>query len=62
VDTSSKYPFAPVTLGHIAIKLLRVGGGGETVSLSDGNPFVFGSSNELCDSARVSCLTAPISY
>jgi hypothetical protein len=43
------------------MKLLRVGGGGETVSLSDGNSFVFESSNELCDSARVSCLTAPIS-
>jgi hypothetical protein len=61
VDTSSKYPFAPVTLGHIAIKPLRVGGGGETVSLAEGNPFVIGSSDEVCDSVRVSCLTAPIS-
>jgi hypothetical protein len=61
VDASSKYPFAPRTLGHIAIKLLRVGGGGETVSVLDGNSFVFRSSNEVCDSVRVSCLNAPIS-
>jgi hypothetical protein len=47
VDTSSKYPFAPVTPGHVAIKLLRVGGGGETVSISNGNSFVFGTSNKV---------------
>jgi len=59
-ETSSEYPFAPGTLGHVAIKVLRVGTGGETVSFSDGNSFVFGSSNEVCDSARVPCLNAPI--
>jgi len=53
VDTSSKYPFARDTPSHVAMKLLRVGGGGKNVSISDGNSFVVGRANEVCDPAWV---------
>jgi hypothetical protein len=43
VDTSSRYPFAPLTGFQLAINVLRVGGDGETGSLSGKGPLVIGS-------------------
>jgi len=43
VETSSRYPFAPLTGFQVAMKLLLVGRGGETGSLSAERVPVLGS-------------------
>jgi hypothetical protein len=41
VETSSRYPFTPLVRFQVAIKLVLVGGGGETASGSDESAFLF---------------------
>src|SRR5690349_2474712 len=59
VETSSRYRVAPLTLGQVARKLLRVGRGGRTILVSGWVSLTFGSWTELLHCARVSCLPSP---
>jgi hypothetical protein len=49
VETSSKYRFGLLARSHVAIKLLRVGGGKEAGSVSCASSVCFGNWREFSD-------------